>query len=541
MVKKKDNDNWTQVNDVTNYITSKVKPSRIKKIFLTTFISLIMVITLAISIFFIALAMESAFNINTFKEEIPEESIIIDMNQVPITASDKNLRLPYFEEESKKQVFDLLIKESWWNNFFSTDINDYEFTYYQSNSNQVLDKSLIQTDGLTKFDLKLKFKSSFIEFKIPVIAVIQNTNKFYEKFMRFNQFEGKFDEHISGRIPPSGDKYLPEQWFHGYLPNNFYYPEVIDNTIVYQTIEKAIEKFTNDYQEEFANTTRLFPIISTIALPDINLNVVRTIEPYFKLIKDPKRYYVGKAPVGDERQYLNLYSYSTKSDPFYITYVSNPNIVYDLIKKAPTSIDDVIDYLKVNPIDFVPFSMVQTAKDNTDTLIDYSPQHKLLATDTSGKHFQYQELGHYFGLTNSINNNVETIDSSDYPNIGALEKFLQNKYWQAMYDFAVKNFNFFSLRYPDPTTDPNDNWKNVTNSLVTFQDYFKKALNVKAEDLTSFTFLDINHQSLPLNTSDIINANDIKKIRFHVGKNKITSNFSPKPHSFNFTFKINWW
>lgn len=258
MAKKKDSDNWTQINNMTNYITSKVKTSRIKKIFLTTFISLIMVITLAISIFFIALAMESAFNINTFKEKIPEESIIVDMNQLPITASDKNLRFSYFEEESKKQVFDLLIKKSWWANFFSTDINDYEFTYYKSNSNQVLDKSLIQTDGLTKFDLKLKLKSSFIEFKIPVIAVIQNTDKFYEKFMRFNQFEGKFDEHISERIPTSGDKYLPEQWFHGYLPNNFYYPEVIDNAVIYQTIEKAIEKFTNDYQEEFANTTVFF-------------------------------------------------------------------------------------------------------------------------------------------------------------------------------------------------------------------------------------------------------------------------------------------
>lgn len=543
MAKKKDNDDWAQLNDMTKYITGKVKPSRIKKSFLTTFISLIMVITLAISVFFIALAMQSAFNINSFKENIPEESIIVDMDKVPIATSDKNLRLPYFEEQSKKQVFDLLIKKSWWGSFFSTNITDYEFTYYKANSNQLLNKSLIQTDGLTKFDLKLKLKSSFIEFKIPVIALIKNTDKFYEKFMMFNQFEGKFFQHISGRVPKGSDDYSPEQWTHGYLPNNFYYPYVIDNTVVYQTIKDAIDKFTSDYQEEFTNTNHLFPIISTIALPDINLNDVTTITPYFDLIKNPKSYYVGNAPVGNNNEYVNLYSYSaalhSSPHPFYITYVSTPNIVYDLIKKTPTSVDDVIDYLKGNPIDFVPFSMVQAAENNSDTLINYSPQHTLLATDTSGKHFQYQELGHYFGLANSINNGIETINSSNYANIGALENFLTNKYWQAMYDFAKKNSNFFSLHYPDPTTNPSDNWKIATKSLFDFEGYFKKALNVSTE-LTSFTFLDINNNDLPLNASDIINTNDIKKIRFHVGKNKISSDFVPKPHSFNFTFKTNW-
>lgn len=541
MGKKQDNGDWAQLNDMSKHITGKVKSTSIIKIFLTTFFSLIMIISLTISIFFIALTMESAFNSGSFKtKNIEVESIIVDMNNVPIVTSDKNLRLPYFEEETKKQVFALVAKESWWSSFFSTNISDYEFTYYKTNSDELLDKNSVQTDGFTKFDLKIKVKSSFIQFKIPVIVWIKNTDKFYEKFMMFNQFEGKFSKHISGKVP-NGEE--PEQWYHGYLPNTFYYPNKTDNTVVYKTIQSAIQRFTTDYHQEFADNTKLFPIISTIVLPDIDFNDVTTIKPYYKLIKNPDLFYVGNANSGDANQYVNLYSKSVITTilpkPFFITYVSNPNIVYDLIEKAPKNVNDLIAYLKDNPIDFAPFSMVQIAEDDTDTLLSYSPEHTLLAADIKGKHFQYQELTHYFGFANSITNNVETINSNTYVNIGALEQFLTDKYWNEMYLFAKKNPNFFSLHYPDPTIDPDDNWKNVIESLAIFKGYFKQALNVTTE-LTSFSFLDISGEELSLNKDDIINTNKIKKIRFHVGTNLLTSDFVPKPHSFNFIFKINW-
>ena len=540
MAKKKDNDDWRKLNNITKYVSGKVGPLKVKKGFLIIIISLIMVISLAISTFFIALAMQNAFNISDFKQNIPEKLINVDMNDVPIDSSNKNLRLPYFEEESKKQVFDLLIKESWWNSFFPTNITNYDFTFYKTNSNDKLDKSLIQTDGFTKFDLKLKLKSSFIEFKIPVIALIKNTAKFYEKFMMFNQFEGKFSKHILGKFP-NGTNYLQEQWTHGYLPNNFYYVDKIDNTVIYKTIQDEINRFINDYEEEFASTTHLYPIISTIPLVDIDLNDVSTIKPYFELVHNPEANYVGNA-VANPKEYVNLYSYSSNFPlkPFYITYVSNPNVVYNLIELKPTNIEKVIDYLKVSHIDFVPFSMVQKAADIDDTLIKYIPSHTLLANDNNGNHFKYQELSHYFGFSNSINNSIENITISNYANIGDLEKFLENKYWQEMYYFAKNHSNFFSLHYPDSMVDQINNWNLVSKSLDSFKEYFVKALNVKINELTTFTFLGIDGNHFLLKETDIINANDIKKIRFHIGKDLISSDYVPKPHSFNFTFKVKW-
>lgn len=540
MAKKKDNDDWRKLNNITKYVTGKVEPVKVKKTFLTITISLIMIIGLVISTFFIALAMQSAFNIGDFKQNIPEESIIVDMNDVPIDSSNKNLRLPFFEEESKKQVFDLLIKEPWWDSFFPTNITNYDFTFYKPNSNDELDKSLIQIDGVTKFDLKLKLQSSFIEFKIPVIALIKNTTKFYEKFMMFNQFEGKFSKHISGKFP-NGSDYLQEQWTHGYLPNNFYYADKVDNTVIYKTIEDEINKFINDYEEEFASDTHLYPIISTIPLADIDFNDVATIKPYFELVHHPELNYVGNA-VNSSKEYVNLYSYSSNFPlkPFYITYVSNPNVIYDFIDLKPTSIEEVIDYLKVNPIDFVPFSMVQEAVDSDESLIKYSPPHVLLTSDNSGNHFKYKELSYYFGFSNSINNSIENINVNDYINIGDLETFLENKYWQEMYQFAKNNSTFFLLDYPDSTVDPNINWNLVIKSLATFKGYFVKALKVQIDELTAFTFLDIDGNNLSLKATDIIKTDDIKKIRFHIGKDLTSSDYVPKPHSFNFTFKVKW-
>ncbi|WP_342261011.1 hypothetical protein [Spiroplasma endosymbiont of Notiophilus biguttatus] len=540
MAKKKDNDDWRKLNNITKYVTGKVEPVKVKKSFLTITISLIMIIGLAISTFFIALAMQSAFNIGDFKQNISEESIIVDMNDVPIDSSNKNLRLPFFEEESKKQVFDLLIKESWWDSFFPTNITNYDFTFYKPNSNDELDKSLIQTDGVTKFDLKLKLQSSFIEFKIPVIALIKNTAKFYEKFMMFNQFEGKFSKHISGKFP-NGNDYLQEQWTHGYLPNNFYYADKIDNTVVYKTIEDEINRFINDYEEEFTSATHLYPIISTIPLANIDFNDATTIKPYFELVHHPELNYVGNA-VTSSKEYVNLYSYSSNFPlkPFYITYVSNPNVVYDFIELKPTNIEEIIDYLKVNSIDFVPFSMIQEAADSDEALIKYSPPYVLLTSDNSGNHFKYKELSHYFGFSNSINNSIENMNVNDYVNIGDLETFLENKYWQEMYQFAKNNSTFFLLDYPDSMVDPTTNWNLVIKSLDTFKGYFVKALKVQINELTTFTFLDIDGNNLSLKATDIINTDDIKKIRFHIGKDLTSSDYVPKPHSFNFTFKVKW-
>lgn len=534
-----DNDNWRELNNITKYVTGKGELIKPKRRFLTIIISLIMVMVLTISTFFIGLAMQSAFNINNFKQNIVEESIIVDMNDAPIYTSNKSLRLLYFEEETKTQVFDLLTKEFWWKSFFSTAIANYDFTYYQSNSDVELDKSLIQSDGFVKFDLKIKLKFSFIEFKIPVIVLIKNTDKFYEKFMMFNQFEGRFSNHISGSIA-NGTTYLPEEWAHGYLPNIFYYSNTVDNKIVYQTIKNEITKFISDYEEEFTSSVHLFPIITTIPLPDINFNEVTTIIPYWELINNPQLYYVGNAAIGDINEYVNLNSYASK--PFYITYVSNPNIVYDLIELNPTSIETVINYLKNNSIDFLPFSMVQMAADNSDTLVKYSPKHTLLATAEDGRHFKYSELGHYFAFSNSINNGIETVKVDDYSSINDLQQFLTNKYWESMYHFALNHRDFFALHYPNslPPVDTDNNWMLATNSLLAFKKYFTSALNVPLSDLTTFTFLDINGNDLLLKPDAIIIANEIKKIRFHVGKDLITSDYDPQPHSFNFTFKIKW-
>ncbi len=109
-----------------------------------------------------------------------------------------------------------------------------------------------------------------------------------------------------------------------------------------------------------------------------------------------------------------------------------------------------------------------------------------------------------------------------------------------MYQFAKNNSTFFLLDYPDSTVDPNINWNLLIKSLATFKGYFVKALKVQIDELTAFTFLDIDGNNLSLKATDIIKTDDIKKIRFHIGKDLTSNDYVPKPHSFNFTFKVKW-
>lgn len=543
-MKRKDNDNWKQLNDLTKYVTGKVAPAKLKKSLFVIITGLIMTIALAVSTFFVVFGMQSAFNLDNFKENIPEESIVVDMNEVPIFSSDKSLRLTYFEESAKKQVFALLIKEPWWDSFFSTDINNYDFSYYNANSNQQLDKRLIQNDGITRFDLKVKFNSSFIEFKVPVITLIKNTNKFYEKFMMFNHFDGRFSSHISGVTPDSsGTIFSPEQWTNGYLPKTLLYDSnsEADNTTIYQMIEDKIKNFVADYQAEFASNTRLFPIISIQPLPDIDINDENTFIPYLTLVENPDQWYVGNAPKGNKKEYLNLESYlgAHPLEHFYITYVSNPNIVDDLIDLQPTTVDEVITYLKGNAIDFVPFSMIQMAENDQDVVEKYPPNHKWL-TNSNVINNKYEELTKYFSFANLISSSsIETINSNDYANVSDLEKVLTKKYWDKIYNAAKGLSNFFTLQYPNKN-QPADNWKNIMATVDSFQKYFALALDVPITELTSFTFLDEENNELVLAPTDPINTISIKKIRFHIGTDLVTNKSFLYPHSFNFTFKAKW-
>lgn len=87
-----------------------------------------------------------------------------------------------------------------------------------------------------------------------------------------------------------------------------------------------------------------------------------------------------------------------------------------------------------------------------------------------------------------------------------------------MYQFANNNSTFFLLDYPDSMVDPNTNWNLVIKSLATFKGYFVKALKVQMNELTTFTFLDIDGNNLSLKATDIINTDDIKKLDFILEK-----------------------
>lgn len=146
--KSKDKDMWKEINNVTKYVTgNKVFSSLLRKRCFIIITTIFCILLLIVSTFFIGLAMQSAFNTDEFEKKLQEESIVVDMNKVDIHASDKSLRLSYFEEETINQVFALMTHDAWWQKFLPLSKDKYDFTFYSQTGSEGIDKSLVQTDG----------------------------------------------------------------------------------------------------------------------------------------------------------------------------------------------------------------------------------------------------------------------------------------------------------------------------------------------------------------------------------------------------------
>ncbi|WP_308150160.1 hypothetical protein [Spiroplasma sp. AdecLV25b] len=549
--KNKDEDIWKEINGLTKHvIEKKLSSSQIRKRWFISAIAILCTLILGASTFLIGFAMQSAFNMGDFEHKMPEESIVVDMNKVDIHASDKSLRLPYFEEETIDQVFKLMTNDSWWQGVLPTEKDKYDFTFYSQNGVEGIDSSLVQADGLVHCSLKVKLRNLPIEFKLPVISQIINTAKFYEKFMRFNQFDGHYSKHISGNTPNPlpWPVDLQEKRYQGYLPGTMYFDANVSNVDIYNSIQQWINKFIADYAEEFAPNTHLFPILSTNDLGDVDLNDPLTFTPYLQMIARPDLFYIGNAVAGAPNQYVNLQNYTfIPWDPpksprsFYISYVSNPDIINHLIDLKLTTKEQLIDYFTRNPIDYIPFSHVQKGEDAT---IAYTPSHLIssMYNPAGVPLFQYWELVHYFANDHSISNDVKTIRAADYANIGVLTTALENQYWQNMFDWLLAHKAYFNLHYPNLATPGEPNWQTITaGGITTFKQYFATALNVVLPALTTFTFLDNNHSDIALLPNDLINPDEITNFRFDIGQDLVSNpNYNTLPDSFNFFFKINW-
>ncbi|WP_342276611.1 hypothetical protein [Spiroplasma endosymbiont of Nebria brevicollis] len=549
--KRQDEDIWEEMNNLTKNVTgSKASYLPIRTHWFIGIIATICTLIVLGSTFLISLAMQSAFNMGEFNFKLPEESIVVDMNKLDMHTSDKSLRVPYFEEETIEQVLKLVTDDSWLKNFLPASENKYDFTFYRQDGTEGIDSSLVQTDGFVHCNLKIKLKNLPIEFELPVISQITNTAKFYEKFMMFNQYEGHYSRHISGTIPNPGGPWPPnlqEKRYQGYLPSSMYFTNNVTNFEVYQSIEESITKFTADYAEEFAPNTHLFPILSTIPLGDIDINDPASFPPYFQMINTPNLCYIDIDKPGTLNKYVNLQNLpridQQNPRPFYISYVSNPDVINDLIDLRLTTSDELlINYFTHNPIDYMPFSNVQKGEDVNDIEIPYTPSHTLYSNYIGARGNEYNELVHYFANSNSITNNVETIRATDYANIDALTTFLETEYWQSMFDWLIGHKPYFRLVYPVLADFGERNWQTVIGRGVdSFKQYFIDVLNVTDLTLTTFTFLDSNHNPLTLLPTNLINPDEITNFRFDVGQDLVSNpNFAPAPHSFSFFFNINW-
>lgn len=550
--KSKDKDMWKEINNVTKYVTgNKVFSSLLRKRCFIIITTIFCILLLIVSTFFIGLAMQSAFNTDEFEKKLQEESIVVDMNKVDIHASDKSLRLSYFEEETINQVFALMTHDAWWQKFLPLSKDKYDFTFYSQTGSEGIDKSLVQTDGFAYCNLKVKLRNLPFEFKLPVIVQIINTAWFYEKFMEFNHFESWYESHINGFNPPNTPPFVKsERRYHGYLNHNYHFSAStsINNTTVYQNINEQIKDFINDYHQEFANNTEIHPIITTIDVGDLNLNEPKTFLPFLNLIDNAKTTYVGNDVIGSSNEYVNLLDY-TKSDqtssnlkPFYIFYVSNPNVINDLILNSFTSEDELIKYFKNNPLDYLPFSYTQKGLDNNDRLIHYSPSHFLTFQTVSGTYFKYRELDFFLANVQSIKNDVEDINVSAFTKLGDLTNFLINKFWENIRQFLINNSDYFDLIYPNPGDKPG-NWANATNSIIGLQNYFVFILDIAPEQLTSIQYLDKNHNALALDSSGPVNPTIIKNFNFNIGQQEIEVSKSTiviPPHGLTYFFKTNW-
>lgn len=546
--KNKGEDIWKEVNSLTKHVTgNKVSSSQVIKRWFTSTIVAFCILVLLISTFLIGLVMQSAFNTNEFDQKLPEESIVVDMNKVDIHASDESLRLSYFKEETIEQAVVLLPKL--WPNFFLTiDKNNFDFTFYSKDGTKDIDNSLVQKDGFVQCSLKVKLKSLPFQFKLPVIAQITNTAKFYEKFMVFNHFEYSYENHINGYDPPNAPFINAERKYHGYLNHNYHFPAgtAVDNTTIYQSINEQIADFKADYSEEFSDNTEIHPIITTVDLGDLDLNDPKTFLPFLSLIGSPNTIYVGNATIGSINEHVNLLDY-TKSDPvsknlkpFYIFYISNPNVINDLILNPPTTTEEIVSYFMNNPIDYLPFSHTQEGIDNTNTLITYSPSHFLTFETVTGTYFQYEELDFFLTNVQSIKNDIENIKSTNFATVGDLTTFLSNKFWEAIRQFLISNSGYINLKYPNPS-DVEGNWTNATSSVLGLQAYFVSILGITSDKLTSIQYLDEKHQDLALDADRSINLQEIKNFNFNIGPKLIAVNdIIPHTHSLTYFFKTNW-
>ncbi|WP_308150155.1 hypothetical protein [Spiroplasma sp. AdecLV25b] len=116
----------------------KIKKSWFISIF-TTFCSAV----LLTSTFLIILVMEKAFNVIKFNPNLPEQSIVVDMNKIDIHASDKSLRLLYFEEKVINQSFqELLTNVLRSQNILPSTQDKYDFIFYSQDGSEGIDNSL---------------------------------------------------------------------------------------------------------------------------------------------------------------------------------------------------------------------------------------------------------------------------------------------------------------------------------------------------------------------------------------------------------------
>ncbi|WP_308150156.1 hypothetical protein [Spiroplasma sp. AdecLV25b] len=368
--------------------------------------------------------------------------------------------------------------------------------------------------------------------------------------MEFNHFDSSYLEHQNGLNPTNPLE--TERSFNGYLSHYYNYREgvALDNKTVYDTIEEQIATFMNDYKQEFAPNTQIIPILSAKPLGELDINDPNNFVNFFNLVSRPNNNYFGNDGVGNPREYYNLlihtfYLTPTVLSPFYIFYVSNPNIINNLIDLKLTTKEELIDYFTNNSVEFMPFSEVQSGKVPAGNLEKYTPEHVLTFQYPFGyfppapvrEHFKFLELILFFANAPSIKNKIEVI-SKGQKTIDNLNLYLQFKIWGEISNFLLSHDYYFDLRYPD-VNNPVQNWNDVTKRLGLYA-YFEQYL--LTTDLITIQYLDSNYQVLNLLPTDKIDRDKIKNINFNIGPDKVVTNrqlFIPQ-HSFSFFFKFRW-
>lgn len=537
-MEEKIKNDWQGVNDDINFVDHKKNRFKGKKL-----LALLAALLLALGAtgtggYFVVETMIDALNFNGFRTadvDLVGADFRVNMAEVPIISTDENLRLNYFESTLKVKAFDYLSQLSWWKLLFSTNPDDFIFTWYQPKSDIKLGPLDVSRDGIDPCDLVITVKNSGYSFRIHVGSFIYNNAKFYENFMIFNRFETQYaqvdsDGHpIKNNIANKG--YLSESYSvkNGEISASY-------NKKVYQWIENRIKIFSNNEEQEMVSENGnlpIYPILTSIPadqLEDINIQDLSTLTPYIPLITDPENNYFDE---NSSYETLNVFS-----KEFSIIYSPIPNLIEKIIAAKISDATGLDNFLKNNRLNFVPFVETNQAITASSGGVEkYTTPHDLIfRSDMNDKTTELTKYFYYASNTINLFDFKFNINSQLDTNIASLNIKLRRTIVREL----LNQFNNLSdalwLKYPDPNDTPQGNFMKIKND---FETYFKKAFNTSNHWKIDYYDANNNILNLPDITSPIP-FEKIKHFSISFGPNVVNLPSIYNAQSFSFFFKIFW-